>query len=81
MSHSSASDTMPNKSFCSLMSQQNKEDPIGSAASHTRYLFVEVPFPWDYNVSESRYFPVMISSLTTSPSALQVRRAMTLCRV
>nr|WP_280874988.1 MULTISPECIES: sucrase ferredoxin [unclassified Paenibacillus] len=34
-----------------------REDPIGSAAMHERYLFVEVPVPWDYDVKASKHFP------------------------
>lgn len=43
--------------LCAAVSKMVREDPIGSAAGHERYLFVEVPVPWDYDVTASRHFP------------------------
>lgn len=43
--------------YCSLVSKQNGEDPIGTAALHERYLFVETPFPWEKKVETSKHFP------------------------
>ncbi|GAA0359421.1 sucrase ferredoxin [Bacillus horti] len=45
------------KNYCSLISRQSNEDPIGSASSHERYVFVEVPTPWEYKVEESKHYP------------------------
>lgn len=45
------------QNFCAAVSKMVREDPIGSAAMHERYLFVEVPVPWDYDVTASKHFP------------------------
>lgn len=54
---SMTSDTLQTD-FCSVLSRTNNEDPIGSAAPHQRYLLIEVPMPWDYDVKNSTHFPV-----------------------
>lgn len=43
--------------YCSLVSRESGEDPIGTAPSHARYLLVEVPLPWECQVEESKHFP------------------------
>lgn len=39
-------DIEDNGQLCSLISQAQGEDPIGSGNMHKRYLFVELPMPW-----------------------------------
>lgn len=48
---------------CALISKQQNEDPIGSAAIHKRYLLLEVPLPWNYHVEESRHFPADLNKV------------------
>jgi len=43
--------------YCSLISRGAQEDPIGTAPQHRRYLFVEVPQPWERKAADSRHFP------------------------
>jgi hypothetical protein len=33
------------------------EDPIGTAPTHERYLFVEIPLPWAYPITTSQQMP------------------------
>ncbi|MBD2344911.1 sucrase ferredoxin [Anabaena subtropica] len=36
--------------FCSLVSQANKEDPIGTAGSYDHWLIMEAPQPWSQEI-------------------------------
>ncbi len=36
--------------FCSLVSQANREDPIGTAGTSDHWLIMEVPQPWPQNI-------------------------------
>lgn len=49
--------------FCSVVSKSNGEDPIGSAATHTRYLIMEVALPWERTVTASRHVPQALPGL------------------
>lgn len=51
--------------FCSVLSRNNNEDPIGSAAPHLRYLLIEVPMPWEYDVKNSPHFPNGLKEVLT----------------
>lgn len=49
--------------LCSLVSEASGEDPIGSAWSVSRYLLVELPLPWGYNVLEGKHVPAGLQDL------------------
>lgn len=55
--HNTTGEVTIEKQHCALVSKEQREDPIGSAAAHKRYLFVEVDLPWEYKVEDSRKFP------------------------
>lgn len=42
---------------CSSISAMSGEDPIGTAPTHERYLFVEIPLPWAYPITMSQQMP------------------------
>ncbi len=52
-----------NGMYCALVAKENREDPIGTAATHERYLFVEVPLPWGAKAEESKHFPAGLTEL------------------
>lgn len=43
--------------FCSVVSAESGEDPIGSSWHTERYVLVELPLPWKYNALESIHAP------------------------
>ena len=43
--------------FCSLVSEESGEDPIGSAWSAERYLITEIPLPWGYELLSGKQVP------------------------
>lgn len=43
--------------FCSVVSAESGEDPIGSSWHSERYVLVELPLPWKYNALESIHAP------------------------
>lgn len=43
--------------FCSAVSREGGEDPAGSAWATSRYLLLELPLPWAYNLLESKRTP------------------------
>lgn len=43
--------------MCSLVSKAVNEDPGGTAATHSCYVMVEVPLPWNSDVALSNHFP------------------------
>ena len=43
--------------YCAVISKQQREDPIGTAPHYARYLLIEIPLPWESNVTHSRHFP------------------------
>ena len=43
--------------FCSVVSAESGEDPIGSSWHTERYVLVELPVPWKYNALESIHAP------------------------
>lgn len=57
------------EAYCSLISAEGQEDPIGSASSHERYVFVEVPLPWAFKVEESKHFPVGLTDVAAHAAA------------
>lgn len=46
----STNSTRNSCSFCSLISQANGEDPIGSAIATEQYLIIETPQPWPIEI-------------------------------
>lgn len=51
------------RQYCATLSRQQQEDPVGTAPSHRRYLFVEVPLPWEVHVADSRRFPTGLKDM------------------
>lgn len=43
--------------YCAVISRLGREDPIGTAPKHRRYLLVEVPQPWERKAVDSRHVP------------------------
>jgi hypothetical protein len=49
--------------FCSVVSAESGEDPIGSSWHTERYVLVELPLPWKYNALESIHAPEGLGAL------------------
>lgn len=49
--------------FCSVVSAESGEDPIGSSWHSERYVLVELPLPWKYNALESIHAPAGLGPL------------------
>ena len=47
----------PRVQFCSLVSEASGEDPIGSAWSTERFILIELPLPWAYELFASKHVP------------------------
>ena len=47
----------PKSQLCTVFSQESDESPIGSGFSWEKCLVVEVPTPWNSQITESKYFP------------------------
>lgn len=61
---SSGSDTAERPfRLCSLVSEASGEDPAGSAWSTDRYLLVELPLPWGYDVLAGERAPAGLKEL------------------
>lgn len=43
--------------FCSVFSEEAGVDPAGSAWAHPRYIMVEIPLPWPYEIYGSKRAP------------------------
>lgn len=56
-------------SLCSLVSEANGEDPIGSAWSTARYVLVELPLPWGYDVFDGKDVPAGLRELVDDLAA------------
>ncbi|MEI7026991.1 sucrase ferredoxin [Paenibacillus sp. y28] len=46
--------------LCSVVSLAAQEDPCGTAVAHERYVLIEVPLPWENDLTASRYFPAVL---------------------
>jgi hypothetical protein len=46
--------------FCSLFSEQQGVDPVGSAWANNHYVMIEIPLPWPYDIYESKRAPAGI---------------------
>jgi len=57
MASSSISRSGQKMRFCSVVSAESGEDPIGSSWHSERYMLVELPLPWKYNALESIHAP------------------------
>lgn len=57
MSSSSTPEATSKMRFCSVVSVESGEDPIGSSWHTERYVLVELPLPWKYNALESVHAP------------------------
>ncbi len=57
------SDLCPEQQLCSLYSQANGEDPIGSATPFAYCLIVEVPTPWNRDVWQTSPFTRQIKQI------------------
>lgn len=53
----------PKIEFCSVVSSESGEDPIGSSWHCGRYVLVELPLPWKYNSLESIHAPKGLGTL------------------
>jgi hypothetical protein len=53
----------PKVQFCSVISAESGESPFGSAWHANRYIMVEIPLPWKYDVLESPGVPAGIHDL------------------
>ncbi|MCC6790068.1 MAG: hypothetical protein IT336_00190 [Thermomicrobiales bacterium] len=49
--------------FCSVVAHERGEDPIGTAWSAPRFIAMELPLPWLYNLLESRAVPAGLAQL------------------
>jgi hypothetical protein len=49
--------------FCSVVSAESGEDPIGSSWHMERFVLVELPLPWKYNALESIHAPERLGAL------------------
>jgi hypothetical protein len=49
--------------FCSVVSAESGEDPVGSSWHAERYVMVELPLPWPYNVLEAPHAPDGLGAL------------------
>ena len=47
----------PKSQLCTVFSQESNEHPIGSGFSWGKCLVVEVPTPWDSQITQSKHFP------------------------
>lgn len=52
-----ATQTRNKVQFCSVVSEESGESPFGSAWHATRYILVEIPLPWKYDLLESPKVP------------------------
>ncbi|TVY11970.1 sucrase ferredoxin [Paenibacillus cremeus] len=48
---------------CAAVSRSLQENMGGTASVHERYVWVEVPLPWEYDVKQSRHFPAGLMEL------------------
>ena len=48
------------QSLCSVFSQNNGEDPGGTAPSWSRCLILELPRPWASEIRETKHFPDLV---------------------
>lgn len=58
--------------FCSVVSAASGEDPIGSAWHSKRYVMVELPVPWKYDLLDSANVPLGLKDLVHSLYARQI---------
>ena len=58
--------------FCSVVSAASGEDPIGSAWHTTRYVMLELPLPWKYDLLDSPNVPPGLKDLVHSLYAQQI---------
>lgn len=58
--------------LCSVVSAASGEDPIGSAWHTTRYVMLELPLPWKYDVLDSPNVPPGLKDLVHSLYARQI---------
>lgn len=65
MSSSSTPEATSKMRFCSIVSAESGEDPIGSSWHMERYVLVELPLPWKYNALESIHAPEGLGPLLT----------------
>ncbi|MEM8529504.1 MAG: sucrase ferredoxin [Chloroflexota bacterium] len=56
-------DPLPERCYCSVVSKENGEDPIGSIAHCNHYLIVEVPTPWPRDVTNLKRIPTELIAL------------------
>lgn len=63
------------KFFCAALSQQAREDLIGTASNHQTYVLIESPPPWAANALESKQLPENLRRLIqeVEAAALSVR--------
>lgn len=62
---STASDARPKVQLCSLVSEASGEDPIGSAWSTPRYIAIELPLPWPYDMLSGTNVPPGLKDFVT----------------
>jgi hypothetical protein len=62
--------------FCSVVSADSGEDPIGSAWHSERYIMLEIPLPWKYDVLDSINTPVGVRELVHDLYAQQIYPAL-----
>ncbi len=60
---SSSTSSKSKVQFCSVVSAESGEDPIGSSWHTERYVLVELPLPWKYNALESIHAPAGLGPL------------------
>ncbi len=66
------SDLCSEQQLCSLYSQANGEDPIGSATPFAQCLIVEIPTPWDRDVWQTSPFTRQIKQIALAPQANRI---------
>lgn len=55
--------SLKNKSMCSQLTRSLGEDPIGSVPEWERCLVMELPAPWQPDVTQSRHFPSVLRNV------------------
>ncbi len=58
--------------FCSVVSAASGEDPVGSAWHSRRYIMLELPLPWKYDVLDSPNVPPGLKDLVHGLYARQI---------
>ncbi|MGB3328392.1 MAG: sucrase ferredoxin [Thermomicrobiales bacterium] len=62
---STAPETRPRLQLCSLVSEASGEDPIGSAWSTPRFVAIELPLPWPYDMLSGTNVPPGLKDFVT----------------